>query len=161
HPVVDGTDGTGVTPLIPLAVLGLALIGVGIGIWRRRGPLVWIGLLVLVLVPIGAGGTVAGPARRTFALAPFLALLAGPGLAELVRLAPASRLRVRAGAVVGALLVVVALGFMGVSDYFLKFPGSPGDRWVYVTTLTNAARYMAALPPNSCVYFAADRWSIH
>ncbi|MBV9356216.1 MAG: hypothetical protein JO023_11900 [Chloroflexi bacterium] len=149
------------TPLIPLATLALALIGVGIGIWRRRGPLVWIGLLVLVLVPIGAVGTLDGPARRTFALAPFLALLAGLGLAELVRLIPASRLRPRAGAVVGALAVVVVLGYQGVSDYFTRFPGTPGDRWVYVTTLTNAARYMATLPPDSYVYFAADRWSIH
>jgi 4-amino-4-deoxy-L-arabinose transferase-like glycosyltransferase len=161
HPVVDGTDGTGVTPLIPLAILALALIGVGIGIWRRRGPLVWIGLLVLVLVPVGAVGTLDGPARRTFALAAFLALLAGLGLAELVRLVPDDRLRLRISAVVGTLVVVVALGYQGVADYFTKFPGTPGDRWVYVTSLTNAARYMGALPSNSYVYFAADRWSIH
>ncbi len=161
HAVVDGTDGTGVTPLIPLATLALALIGLGMGSWRRRGPLVWIGLLVLLLVPIGAVGTLDGPARRTFALTPFLALLAGLGLAELVGLVSARRLKMRAGAVLGGLAVVVVLGYQGVSDYFTRFPGTPGDRWVYVTSLTNAARYMAALPPDRYVYFAADRWSIH
>jgi 4-amino-4-deoxy-L-arabinose transferase-like glycosyltransferase len=160
--VVDGTDGTGMTPLLPLALVALALAGVTLGLWRHWLPLVWLSVLAVVLMPLAAVGTLDGPARRTFAMVPFIALLAGLGLAELIALARRRGALPGLVAGVAAAGVVAVLAYQGVSDYFSRFWGTAAaDRWVYVSNLTAAAQYMAALPPGSRVYFAADRWSVH
>jgi len=87
HPEVDFSDATGVTPLVPPLLLLLSGVGMGSGLILRRGPLIWLGLLMVLLMPLGSVVTVDGLARRTFALAPFLAMFAALGIVEILNVA--------------------------------------------------------------------------
>jgi 4-amino-4-deoxy-L-arabinose transferase-like glycosyltransferase/sugar lactone lactonase YvrE len=160
HTVVDGVDGTGAAPLVPLLLVGLAGVGIVLALIRRRGPLVVLGTLIVLLAPIGAVVTIDGPARRSFALVPFLAMFAGVAVVELWDLGH-RRSRMVAWltrASLAGLLLVIA--FQNLEAYFGAFSGSAGERWVFAEEVTDAARYMAALPPDSHVYFLSDRWSV-
>ncbi len=166
--VVDGVDASGTIPLVPPGVLLLALGGVLLGCFRSRQPLVWFGLLVVLLLPIAAVGTLDGFARRTFAAAPFLALFAALPLGWLLerrslrRWAMSSRdARLHAVRIGVALAIVGLIGARGVGDYFGKLAPSQEVRWIFGEELTDASRYMQALPADSYVYFLSERWPLY
>ena len=87
RPQLDGADGTGVTPIVPLALLALSAAGMALALWRRSGLWAVLGALLIVVLPLGAVITVEGLARRTFAMAPFLAAFAGYAVVALWRMA--------------------------------------------------------------------------
>lgn len=161
HPRFNGVSASGLTPVVPLPLLLLAAAGAVLA-WRRRPhPLLALGILVLLLMPLAAVFTVGGPERRTLAMAPFLALFAALGLSESVRLIARHRARWRYP--LGALLVLVAALALvqNLRDYFVTFAESPRQHWVYAEELVDAAAFMRTLPPSSRVYFFSDRWSVN
>jgi 4-amino-4-deoxy-L-arabinose transferase-like glycosyltransferase len=166
RPRVDGVDGTGVTPAAPLALLGLAALGVGLGVRglrcsAGRAPLVELGLVLLVGLPVAAVLTdLDALVRRTVALAPILALFAGLGAAGLVEMVGARAPRQRLAARLALALVVGGLALEGVTDYFVHFVGSNVDRGVFATEITHAALYLRTLPPGTHVYFFSSHWSV-
>ncbi len=166
RPRVDGVDGTGLTPAAPLALLLLAAIGVGFGLRRRgcdaRAALVDLSLLLIVGLPIAAVVTdLDATVRRTVALAPFLALFAGVGLASLAGTLSARVPRAGLPARVALAVVVGGLAYQGVTDYFTHFVGSSADRGVFATEITRAALYLRTLPPGTHVYFFSTHWSVN
>lgn len=81
HPQVDGVDASGTVPLVPPPLLALAVAGALIGCCQRCGrTLALFGICVVLLLPLSAMLTIDGAARRTFALAPFVALFAALAL---------------------------------------------------------------------------------
>ncbi|HEV2107920.1 MAG TPA: hypothetical protein VGR16_06635, partial [Thermomicrobiales bacterium] len=53
-PQVNGVDGTGVVPVRPLPLLVLVIVGITIGLWRRPGPLLTVGALIVAAMPWAA-----------------------------------------------------------------------------------------------------------
>lgn len=159
RPVVDGADGTGVAPLVPPAMLVLAFVGVALALLSRRGPLTFAGILLLLLLPFGSVLTDGGLARRTFALAPFLAVFAAVGAVDGISL-------IRRRAYAGGWLSLVAIGLLGavvyqnLDNYFGRFPSSDARRFVFAQEMFEASRFMRVLPADRRVYFYSERWSL-
>ncbi len=167
RPRVDGVDGTGLTPAAPLALLVLAAVGVGFGLRGRgrcdaRDALVELSLLLVVGLPIAAVLTdLDATVRRTVALAPFLAVFAGLGVAGLVELVSVRGARARLLARLTLAILLGGLAYQGVTDYFTRFVGSSADRGVFATEITHAALYLRTLPPGTHVYFFSTHWSVN
>ena len=162
EPRLDGADATGVAPVVPWATLALAGIGVVVGsLRRRRDALVMLGAVVVVVMPLAAVLSVDGVARRTFAMAPFLALLGAVGAVGLVRLGW------RRGPLAGGLAVATMTALVGwsanqnLTGEFSTLRGSSAEAWVFAREMTEAAAFMDELPPGSHVYFYSDRWSVN
>jgi hypothetical protein len=166
HPEIDGADGTGLTPLAPAALLLLAAIGALIGS-RRRQPLAILGVFVVLLIPWASVITIDGLARRTFAAAPFLALLAALPLGLLAECGIA---RWRAGRAAGrsiavavcglVLALLVGLGPYTLTQYFRAFAHSQEQDWIFNADYYGAIELMQTLPEGSYVYFIAERWPL-
>lgn len=160
EPRLDYVDGTGLTPLVPWPLLVLATAGLVLALARQRAPWTALGTLVVAIAPLGAVVTVDGFARRTLALAPFLALFAGVGVVELWR--SAHRLSVAPRlAVITTLLLLVGFGvYRSLRDEVGRFPDEPITAWIFAEELTGASRFMAGLAPDRHVYFYSERWSV-
>lgn len=159
RPLVDGADGTGVTPLVPPAMLVLVAIGVALALVGRRGPLTFAGLLLLLLLPFGSVLTDGGLARRTLALSPFLALFAAIGAVDGIAL-----IRRRAYASnalsLAALALLGAIAYQNLDNYFGRFPTSDARRFVFAQEMFEASRFLRDLPADRRVYFFSERWSL-
>jgi hypothetical protein len=161
HPIVDGVDALGERPPVPATLLLLAAVGAILGLWRRWGPLVSFGSLIVLLLPLAAVLTVEGPTRRALPIAPFLAMFAALGILELLAIT-----RRRRGVQRAALVVAVA-GCAGlaivksVADYAAPLEASQPARWVFGQEMADAALFMSTLPPTSHVYFYSGRWSVN
>lgn len=165
QPQVDGADGSGTTPILPPPLLALAVAGAVVGCCQRRGrPLALFGLCVALLLPLSAALTMDGAARRTFALAPFVALFAGLALTW-----PLTQVRAYLGAARGRMIFLPTLGLaaaaivavlaQGALDgYFGHFARSQETRWTFAVEMVDASRYLATLPPESRIYFYPGRW---
>lgn len=161
HPRVDGADGSGTSPLVPLPALALAAAGAIVGCCGRQGrSLARFGLLVAALLPLGSVLTVDGLARRTFALSPFVALFIAIALFQpLAILRARGHTRWSPALGLAGVAVVVLLAWGDTADYFTRFAHAPEARWTFAVEMTDAARYLGTLPPESRVYFASARWS--
>ena len=161
HPTVDYIDGAGVMPMISPVAAGLALLG--FVAYKRREPLVQWSRWIVLLMPVAAVVTNEGLARRPFALAPFLCILAVIGAVELVRWARhfsgqrAFVARLMPG-VVGTLLAAHAA--MSWHAYFITFARAPTQSWIFCDELTTALAYMRSLPADRPIYFYSSRWSV-
>ena len=161
HPKVDGADGSGTSPLVPFPFLILAVAGAILGSRARRGrELVFFGLLLAALMPLGSVMTVDAVARRTFVLSPFVALFIAIALFQPLALIH-RRARPRWSPAPGlmSVTIVALLAWGGVNDYFTRFAHASAAQWTFATEMTDAARYLSTLAPGSRIYFASGRWS--
>ncbi|HEX8237027.1 MAG TPA: glycosyltransferase family 39 protein [Abditibacteriaceae bacterium] len=161
HPQLDGADGTGVGAIVPWPMLLLMLIGVAIS-WRRQreNVLVWLGTMMIVLMPIAAVITTDGLARRTLALLPFLVMFTAIALVSMARWAtkqiPKRRRTLAMATVTGLALLTV---LQNLEVYFRQFAQSRPNTWVFTEELTDASLWMRQLPASYYVYFYSDRWA--
>ncbi len=148
HPVVDGLTAT------------LALFGLGFALWRWRRTEYAAVLAAAVVLPFGALLTTGdGLFRRTFGLAPFVALLAALPLAFAWQRATARR-DLRGYAAMGLIAVLVAVtAVANVRDYFGAAQATGVMRYTYPYQDDVASHYIAGLPKGTMVYFYSDRWS--
>jgi 4-amino-4-deoxy-L-arabinose transferase-like glycosyltransferase len=161
HPVLDGVDASGLTPLVPLSLLILSVIGVGLALWQRREPFVVLGVLVIVFAPVAAVLTVEGLARRTIVLAPFLAAFAGFGIVTLWRAAWRRGFWPGIAAAVALGLLTGLTVYRNLDDQLRIFPRSQEAAWVFSREMTAAAQFMRDLPPGHHVYFFSERWPVN
>jgi hypothetical protein len=147
HPLVDPI--TGVATLIGLIMAARA--------WRRPGCGVL--LTAAVVLPLGALLTIDdGLYRRTFGLAPFIALLAALPLAWLWQRALGWR-GVRRIAVPAAIALAIAgAGARNTYAYFGPLQRGQQIAYVYPYQVDAAARAVARLPGGTVTYFYSDRW---
>ncbi len=148
HPVID-----------PITLL-LALAGTVIALrnWRRAEYALL--LAALVILPWGALLTVSdGLFRRTFGMAPFVAVLAALPLAwAWERIVPRPE-RTRYAYLAALLAIPALIGTTTAYAYFGQVQDTFALRYVYPYELDAASRYIAALPPRTLVYFYSYRWS--
>jgi len=156
----DGLSEHGFPPVDPL-VYAFALVGLGAAVWNIRRKEYAVCVAAAAIMPWGALLTVDdGLFRRTFGLAPFIALLAAIPLAWLWE-----ALRTRRGAMALAGMAVLAAvpaytGARAVHDYFGPAQDTYAMRFVYPYQVDAAARWIDGLPGGTYVYFYSDRWSI-
>jgi hypothetical protein len=147
HPLLD--------PLTSLA----AVVGLGMAARRWREPACGVLLAAALVLPLGALLTVNdGLYRRTFGLAPFIAVLAALPLAALWRQALAWRGVWRVGLAGGVVLAVGAAAGRDAWAYFGPLQQTPAINRVYPYQLDAAMRAVARLPPQTAVYLYSDRW---
>ena len=158
----DDGDGLGERghPLLDPLTSTAALVGLGMAARGWRRPEYGVLLAAVLVLPFGALLTIDdGLYRRTFGLAPFVALLAALPLAWLWR-----RARGWSGAPRVALAGVIALAVgaaaaRNVHAYFGPLQRSEAIRYVYPYQMDAAARAVAGLPRDTIVYLYSDRWA--
>lgn len=161
-PRIDYVDATGITEVVPILVLAISTLGMTVAVIRYREPIVWIGVMLVLLMPVATVLTEQGAMRRTLVIAPFLAMFAAIGIVELIRLARV-RLSPAAGwAVLSGFLVVVSIGVTtDLRNYFVVHAESPTQHWVFAEEFHDATVFMRELPDDRYVYFLSERWSIN
>ena len=160
HSGINWVDGTGRVPLVSLPMAALAVAGMVMG-WRRRQPLIDFAILTVLAMPVAVVFTVQGAPRRTFALAPFLAVLAAIGIVECYRLAklkePETTRKIGVALSIGCALIACGQLY----GYFVVTARSMELEWVYCADLADAISFMKRQPPGSYFYFQSDRWSFN
>ena len=157
----DSVDTTGIAPVVPLPALVLAALGVALALWRRRGPLVTLGVMTLVLSPVASVTTVDYGLRRSMVIVLFLAMFGGIALVETVRAASRFRWIPRLGMISLVAILFAGTVYRNVDDYVNVTLASPLTHWVMATDMVEASEYMATLDDDAYVYFYANRWTIN
>ena len=151
-PKVD-IDGIGLAPPARAPFLALAGCGMLLGLWRRRGPPVALGITLVLVMPVAYVLSEGGVARRAFVTLPFLALFAGFGAVELVHEVGRRRRSLRVPVAAALATILGVLTYQSLDDYFGKLPGSEAERFVFARPMTDASFYMKRLPGDRHVYF--------
>lgn len=158
---LDPVDGTGLTPLVPVGLLFLAAAGLGIALRTRRTPLIWFALIAVVAMPAATFLTEGGLARRTFILAPLLAMFGALALVQLYRYLRRRMPKTGGVALAAAALALGLVGYQSVVVYFDQFAAPEVQERVLALPMTDSARFMADLPEDHYVYFYSNRWSFN
>ena len=154
----DGLGAQGFPLLDPVSALAAA-IGVGIALRRWREPAAATLLAALAVLPWGALLTIEdGLYRRTFALAPILAVFGGLALARLWREASVRGVAARRAAAVALGALLVLSGVRNAQTYFRPLQVSDQMRYVFPYQVDAASRFLATVPPSSAVFWYSDRW---
>lgn len=146
-------------PVVDTVTLSLAVAGLSMAFWRWRRPEYAVVIAAVAVLPLGALLTEGdGLFRRTFGLAPFIAVLAAFPLAWIWR-----RIVERGDAVaytMGGLLLacLVFIGGRNAYEYFGPLQDTVAMNYVYPRELDAAARRIATFPKDTRVYFYSDRW---
>jgi hypothetical protein len=157
----DGLSSPGHPPVHPL-IYASALVGLGIAVVRIRRVEYAVLILALVIIPWGALLTVGGGAmRRTFGLAPIIAVLAAIPLAAGWQMVLRQRTAWASIAACGILLIPAYAGVQAVRQYFGPVQDSHIVRFVFPYHIDRASYYMQDLPEGTHVYFYSRRWSIN
>lgn len=160
EPELDLVDGTGLTIVTPPLMLWLAGVGMLIGLWRYRQPLVYLGVLIIVIMPLGPVFTLGGVVRRTIVSAPFIAMfcaLAAVGIVDLFR---RERRIVAYGAATLAAFLVSIVVYQNLHLYFREFAAPDIQRAILGVPVADASKYLDGLPDDTYVYFYSNTWSI-
>lgn len=146
-------------PVVDTVTLTLAAAGLAMALWRWRRPEYAVVIAAVAVLPLGAILTEGdGLFRRTFGLAPFIAVLAAFPLAWIWR-----RIVVRGDAMAYTMagLLLACLAFVGgrnAYEYFGPVQDTVAMNYVYPLELDAAARHIATFPKDTRVYFYSDRW---
>jgi 4-amino-4-deoxy-L-arabinose transferase-like glycosyltransferase len=161
QPVLDSVDATGLTAIVPPAFLAASAVGLALALWRRSGAWAVLGALLIGIVPLAAVVTIEGMARRTFALAPFLAAFAGYGVVALWRAAARQSLAIRLAGSAAVLALTGVAVYQNLDGELRVFAQSPQAAWVFAREMTDASDFMRCLQSDQHVYFLSDRWSVN
>ena len=160
NPVPSVVDLTGVVPIVTPAALALSAAGLVLGLTRRFGPLVQLGALIVLTMPIAPAMFVDVALRRELVIVPFLAMFAGIAVAEILRLSRRRRWDVKIGGFAVVILVLSLITYRNVTG-FATTMDSQSARWTLGPELVETTSYLDALPSDAYVYFFAIRWPFH
>ena len=159
HPRVDGADGIGIVPQMPIFVVLFAFFG-AFRLWKtRRNNTIILLVFLLLLLPVGSVITIDGAMRRTFALAPVLALLSALGMAQCYRSVVGRKPRLQPLMRVALAGFLLFISVQTARDYFVTSIRSDAHSWAFTTAITEASLWMKDLPRETHVYFMSERWS--
>lgn len=159
-PEIDYVDATGITAVVSPALVLLGLLGMAIALLRIRAPIVWLGAMLVLLMPFATVLTEQGEMRRTLIIAPFLAMFSAIGVVEVIRISRAQARPALTWLALAGLAVIVGTGVTGdLRNYFLVHAESDTQRWIFAEEFYDASMYIRDLPDDHRVYFMSDRWS--
>jgi hypothetical protein len=154
----DAVDGSGAAVIIPLSAMAICCAGAVLGLLRRRHPLVDLAIFTVVLMPMAAVATNDLALRRSMIIAPFIALLGGLGVVEIVRLAWTRRVFVRVATCLALVALLAHVGYRSVDGFFNRTAKSDNMQWVMSVEWVEASKFMDQLPEGSYVYVYSERW---
>jgi uncharacterized membrane protein len=159
-PSVDYVDASGITEVVPPLLLLIAAAGLVIALIRRREPLVWLGAMIVLLMPFATVLTDQGAMRRTLVIAPFLAMFGAIGIIETIRYlhARATPAVWRIGITVIAVITLAGIG-TDLRNYYVVHGDSPTQHWVFAEDFYEASMFIQGLSKEQYVYFMSERWS--
>lgn len=160
EPELDLVDGTGLTIITPPLTLLLAGTGVLFGLAMYRRPLVYLGALVMLVMPFAAVISVGGEARRTLVMAPFIAMFCALAAVGVIELARKKGRQLGYLAAAGALTVVCIVHYTNLDLYFREFADPEVQEEILGKPIADAATFLDQLPGDHYVYFYSDIWSI-
>jgi hypothetical protein len=158
NPYPDAVDGSGAAALIPVSAMAICGIGAILGLLRRGHPLIELSIWTVVLMPLAAVTTNDLALRRSMIIAPFVALLAGLGVVEIVRLAWSRRVVARVAVCLAMVALLAQISYCNLDGFFNHTIKSEDMRWVTSVEWVDAARFMNQLPSGSYVYVYSERW---
>ena len=161
EPRLDHVDGTGLTVLVPPAMFLLAAFGMIVGLGLYRKPLVWLGVLIVLIMPIGPVVSIEGEARRTLVMAPFLAMFCALGTAGTVEIARREGRRFAYVTAVAALLVTCLVIAQNLSLYFRDFADAGAQELILGKPIADAANFLDEQDEDYYVYFFSNIWSVN
>lgn len=161
EPKLDVVDGTGLTVIAPELMIGLAGVGVLLALTHPRGPLVYLGFLIILIMPLGPTFTEGGEARRTLVMAPFLAMFCGLACTQLVVQMRHWGRRVGYAATVVIVLVLAAVVYQNLDLYFDDFAEPEVQDAILGKPIADAARFLDGRAEDHYVYFYSGTWSIN
>jgi 4-amino-4-deoxy-L-arabinose transferase-like glycosyltransferase len=161
EPELDPVDGTGLTIIAPPAMLLLAAFGMIVALAFYRKPLVWLGVLIVVILPIAPVISIEGEARRTLVMAPFLAMFVALGTAGTVALARRENRRMTYVTATAAVLVTGIVIVQNLNLYFREFPDPEAQVHILGQPVADAAKFLNQTDDEYYVYFYSDVWSIN
>ena len=156
HPIPNGADLSGITPLIPSWMLLLGIAGLILSITMRPSWLVLISALVVCAAPWSSALTDMA-LRRTLIVVPFACALAGIGSAEVLRLAYAKRRRIGIVTSVAMLAILLRIAQINYRQFFDTTVHSQSITFTFATEYRVAMEYIDTLGPNDYVLFFNDR----
>jgi hypothetical protein len=161
-PTVDYVDASGITEVVPPLLLLLAAAGLVVALIRHWEPLIWLGAMIVLLMPFATVLTEQGEVRRTLVIAPFLAMFSAIGIVEAIRYlrARASSGVMRIGIIVIAVIALIGIG-TDLRNYYVVHGDSPAQHWVFAEDFYEASMFIQALSDNEYVYFMSERWSFN
>lgn len=159
-PELDDVDGSGLTILTPPIMLWLAGVGMLVGLWRYRRPLVFMGVLIVLVMPLGPVFVVGGVVRRTLVSAPFIAMFCAIAAVGVFDLARRQQRAISYGAVMIVAFVLSVVVYQNVNLYFREFADPQIQRDILGTPMADASKYLDDLPAGYYVYFYSNIWSI-
>lgn len=154
----DGLGDHGYPLLDPLGGLA-ALLGAGMALRRWPEPAYATLLVGLLVLPLGALLTIEdGLYRRTYGLAPLLAMLGALPLAALWRRAGRQGVAGRRAMLLALVVLLAGCGARNVWRYFVPLQATEQMRYVFPPEMDQAARFVAGLPADAAVFWYSDRW---
>jgi 4-amino-4-deoxy-L-arabinose transferase-like glycosyltransferase len=160
EPGLDPVDGTGLTVIVPPALLLLAAFGMIVGPGFYHKPLVWLGVLIVLLLPIAPVVSIEGEARRTLAMAPFLAMFCALGTAGTVELARRQGRRLTYLTATAAIFITGVVVVQNLSLYFRDFAEPEAQAVILGQPIADAAKFLNEIGDGYYVYFFSDAWSV-
>lgn len=160
-PELDLVDGSGLTIITPPVMLLLAAFGVIVALGFYRSPLVFFGLLVILLLPLAPVLSTGGQIRRTFAMTPFLALFVALATVGSVQIARRSAPRLLLPSAIAALVILGVVVTQNLTLYFREFAAPEVQEEILGKPLADAAKFLNGLDDDVYVYFYSDIWSIN
>jgi 4-amino-4-deoxy-L-arabinose transferase-like glycosyltransferase len=158
RPQFDGSDASGLSPLLSLPVMALAIAGILFSLRRPWQPWAMLGWLMVLAMPLASVLTIDAGARRTLVVAPFLAAFAGYGVVALWRIAAREG---RAEQVIVGTGLALMLAWGAAQDLIVELRRMPQAQeaiGMFGKPLADASRYMASLPDGTQVLFRSSRW---
>jgi 4-amino-4-deoxy-L-arabinose transferase-like glycosyltransferase len=149
-------------PVVGATIIALALVGLAMAVWRWRRTAHAAVLVAVLLLPFGALLSVGdGLFRRSFGLAPFIAVLAAMPLAWMLERANVRGEAVRLIGYAAVCGIIGGVGAVNVYRYFGPNQDTAVMRITYPYQEDAASHYIASLPPRTFVYFYSDWWSFY
>jgi 4-amino-4-deoxy-L-arabinose transferase-like glycosyltransferase len=160
EPELDLVDGTGLTIITPPLMLWLAGAGMLIALGMYRRPLVYLGILVVLIMPLGPVLSVGGETRRTLVMAPFIAMFCALACIGAIDLAHRQGRRVAYAASAVVLTLTALVMYLNMDLYFREFAEPELQEEILGKPIADAAKFLDDLPDDHYVYFYSDIWSI-
>lgn len=158
HPRIDAVDATGVTALMPLPMLLLAIVGVGFSFVGAGRIAASIAGVLAVSMPLAVIATNDFAMRRALVVAPLVAMFAGIGVAGAVRWAWGRQPRTRYPVIALVVIVATLSVYRNLDNYFGPTLDSQPIHWVLAVEMVDASNYVDDLPDDAYVLFFSDRW---
>ena len=140
----DGVDGLGSTPPVGALTMYAAVVGAAIALFRFRNPAFGIGLIVVSLLMVSTAMTLDGQYRRSFGMAPFVAIFAGLALGTAWERADRYGGVLRVAGVGVVVTVLAVISYHNLSYYFRDYNNTSLERFVFYPEMREASAYLDA-----------------